>query len=182
MYERFKLEGTWKVVWFSLPACSYRAQGQINIYQKSVLSSIYLHTVNNIQPFSSGFNLSLRPPVYTPCLLDEAWLRSPALWYHHPVFRHSSSSLACLLCLAMWYFPPKSWSNKKGLYQMLCRCQAHTLGLLFFSAYQKPNKSLCFINYPGSQRLKEKKRYCWSAWLRSLIWKVILEKHILTSS
>lgn len=34
MYERIRLKETPKVVWFSLPACSYRAQGQSNSYQK----------------------------------------------------------------------------------------------------------------------------------------------------
>lgn len=137
----------------------------------------------NIQPFSSGFNLSLRPPVYTPCLLDKAWLRSPALWYCHPVFRLSSSSLACLLCLAMWYFPPKSWRSLPDVVQMP---GLYSWASSFFLAYQKPNKSPCFINYPVLRvtafKRKKKKRYCWSAWLRSLIWKVILEKHISTSS
>lgn len=56
----------------------------------------------------------------------------------------------------------------------------------FFLAYQKPNKPLCFINYPVFRitafKRKRRRRSCWSARLRSLIWKVTLEKQVLTSS
>lgn len=154
----------------------------------AVLSSIYLHVVNtNTAFFLTGFNLSLTPPVYTPCLLDKAWLRYRTCpWYHHPLFRFWPSSLACLLCLAMWYFLPSHEATNKVFTRCCTDARPILLDFFFFLAYQKPNKPLCFINYPVFRitafKRKRRRRSCWSARLRSLIWKVTLEKQVLTSS
>lgn len=115
MYERFELKGTPKVVWFSLPACSFKAQGQNNSYQKFMQyfpASTATWSIQ-IQPFPWVDSICHSHHQFIlPCLLNKAWLRCPALWYHHPVFRFSSSSLACLLCLAMWYFPSHEATKK----------------------------------------------------------------------
>lgn len=134
-YSRARLEGC-----VILPT-AWRAPSQSNTYpMHAVLPRTHLQTVNtNMSPFLSRFNLSLTPSVYTLCLLDRAWL-VPCPLRLPPLFRLSSSSLACLFCLAMWYPPPRYEATKMAFTR--CWTDASPILLEYLASKTKSQMNL----------------------------------------
>lgn len=147
VYERFELKGTPKVVWFSLPACSFKAQGQNNSYQKFMQyfpASTATWSIN-IQPFpwvdssvthatSLYFHVCLIKPGLGALPSDTTTLSSDS----HPALWHACSALPCDTFQVMK-------QQKRSLPDVVQMPGPYTWNFL---AYQKPNKRLCFINYP----------------------------------